>query len=869
MDNSCKNYIFYIFGLALFSLVIKAQPNKQSWLIKNPFEQKNFIANKGQILPINNLAENKVLFETFIGSAHYLFCKSSIIICKKNYVENSEEEIKTILKKREVEFDEEKEEEFRYRIEQISEIYSFNNTAKDLTITANNRVSNYYTYRDSANKTIIANAYKTIIYTNIYPNIDLTFSFHPDSSFINYSFLLKPGANLNDITIGFNKNTTLKINDRGSLIAESDNFKTQFYIPKLFDNTTLDFNYAIFDNCLKFNRTNNKISQSLTINGWINNNFNLTGNNGAFDVDYDRQGNVYIYGGSNQYTLNKYDNNGNLLWTHTPFGTDEYMYGDFAVDRNTGNIYIVEGIGLLTGAQIAKLNSAGNTLAFYTDNNCQMCEIWRIVFDPCTNVGLMVGGGSGCGTPYQSCLLDTNLITFSPINFVYPGGGYGGDESCLAIDNFGHCYHIMNNGYNGYNNKLLKFNMSNLNNVTYSAPTGFNLLEYSSTYFHKPESYLGNGLNGLTTSNTHVYSYDGFLLKKYKASDLTILKSKTIENGDNSKLYWSGIAANDCDILLIADKKNVLQLDTSFNITNTYAMPDFIYDIRYNNNGTIYICGNKFLSVFNSTGMNCLNNSFLISQPDSCRGIGSASVSISGGMPPYNITWNTLPVQTGSVVANLTPGSIYNVTVQDNYPCSIHTKTDTIKILYPSTFILESEIALSTCIGINNGNISLSPIGGNSPYYYDWSNGIKGLNLNYISGLATGIYSVTATDNLGCISTATIAVGLENNFKFSEYIKVNIFTPNSDDINDIFYPIKSKTKSMDEISNQIETYQLSVFDRWGTLIFESTKLKQGWDGYNTSGLICADGIYFWVLNIFSKCSKSEKEKINGFVQLIR
>jgi gliding motility-associated-like protein len=80
----------------------------------------------------------------------------------------------------------------------------------------------------------------------------------------------------------------------------------------------------------------------------------------------------------------------------------------------------------------------------------------------------------------------------------------------------------------------------------------------------------------------------------------------------------------------------------------------------------------------------------------------------------------------------------------------------------------------------------------------------------------------------------------------------NIYTPNNDGINDIF-----KIKICDTTN-----FNLTIYNRWGIKIFETTNHNQGWDGRTTSGEECMDGNYFYVL-------ETKEKKIKGFVQLIR
>jgi gliding motility-associated-like protein len=89
----------------------------------------------------------------------------------------------------------------------------------------------------------------------------------------------------------------------------------------------------------------------------------------------------------------------------------------------------------------------------------------------------------------------------------------------------------------------------------------------------------------------------------------------------------------------------------------------------------------------------------------------------------------------------------------------------------------------------------------------------------------------------------------------SNIIMPNVFTPNFDSINDVFKP------RLDEITEM----SFSIFNRYGTLIFETKRLNGFWDGRTTSGEPCSDGVYFCVLTATGVDGKKYKEKT--FVQL--
>jgi gliding motility-associated-like protein len=85
----------------------------------------------------------------------------------------------------------------------------------------------------------------------------------------------------------------------------------------------------------------------------------------------------------------------------------------------------------------------------------------------------------------------------------------------------------------------------------------------------------------------------------------------------------------------------------------------------------------------------------------------------------------------------------------------------------------------------------------------------------------------------------------------------NIFTPNNDGINDFFNP----TKNIGMLINQV-----SIYSRWGNIVYECSLPKNLWDGKIKSEN-ATDGNYFWVIEYQN--SKGEQNKIKGFITLIR
>lgn len=126
---------------------------------------------------------------------------------------------------------------------------------------------------------------------------------------------------------------------------------------------------------------------------------------------------------------------------------------------------------------------------------------------------------------------------------------------------------------------------------------------------------------------------------------------------------------------------------------------------------------------------------------------GDAEISILGGTAPLNLEWNTVPTQTGNILADVGAGT-YTCTISDANGCS---ETIDVTITEPVSLQIGLGSVPPSCFGSSDGAISSAVIGGTPPYSYLWSNGATSSN---IYGLTAGNYSVTVTDSNGCEITA-------------------------------------------------------------------------------------------------------------------
>ena len=125
---------------------------------------------------------------------------------------------------------------------------------------------------------------------------------------------------------------------------------------------------------------------------------------------------------------------------------------------------------------------------------------------------------------------------------------------------------------------------------------------------------------------------------------------------------------------------------------------------------------------------------------------GAITVSVTGGSSIYTYKWIDGP--TSQNRTNLVAGN-YTLEVTDNAGCKV-SKTFTVN--NTSSLSLSSITTPISCFGNTNGRVNLIVTGGVAPVTFSWSNGAF---TEDISGLAAGTYSVTVTDNIGCVKTLT------------------------------------------------------------------------------------------------------------------
>ncbi len=140
----------------------------------------------------------------------------------------------------------------------------------------------------------------------------------------------------------------------------------------------------------------------------------------------------------------------------------------------------------------------------------------------------------------------------------------------------------------------------------------------------------------------------------------------------------------------------------------------------------------------------------------SCFGVGngSATATGAGGTPTYTYSWSN--GATTAIASGLSAGT-FTVTVTDANGCNA---TATATITQPTQITVTVTGPQADCSGAAI-NLTANPVGGTGPYTYSWAPAGGNANIGTVSPVITTNYTVTVTDNNGCVSTGQFTLIVE------------------------------------------------------------------------------------------------------------
>lgn len=212
-----------------------------------------------------------------------------------------------------------------------------------------------------------------------------------------------------------------------------------------------------------------------------------------------------------------------------------------------------------------------------------------------------------------------------------------------------------------------------------------------------------------------------------------------------------------------------------------------------------------------------------------------ATAIIDDGYGPYTYDWSS---------GEIGPNAVYMQGDAGNYSVSIsdfceNTAEIEFVVSEPEPFAVVDSVEI--CL---NATSNILVTGGESPYAFEFDT--LGLNLvgsAQFYGEQFGIYPITVTDACGQeedIFSVVIPCGT---------LIPNIFTPNGDDNNQYF-----EIQGVERFPGS----SLTVWNRWGTIVYESENYKNRWNGDELP-----EGTYFFVFE------RSDGELSSGYVMILR
>jgi hypothetical protein len=133
---------------------------------------------------------------------------------------------------------------------------------------------------------------------------------------------------------------------------------------------------------------------------------------------------------------------------------------------------------------------------------------------------------------------------------------------------------------------------------------------------------------------------------------------------------------------------------------------------------------------------------------------GTVDILVTGGTTPYTFVWDN--GATTEDLMNLSAGT-YNVVVTDSSGCSMNLSATVNNI--SGTLTISNSVTNDENCGDGSGFIDITVNGTATPFTYLWSNGATTQDL---SGLSAGAYTVTITDNTGCMIVQNYTINNNN-----------------------------------------------------------------------------------------------------------
>ena len=221
-----------------------------------------------------------------------------------------------------------------------------------------------------------------------------------------------------------------------------------------------------------------------------------------------------------------------------------------------------------------------------------------------------------------------------------------------------------------------------------------------------------------------------------------------------------------------------------------------------------------------------------------CFQPGTVSVNTSpeGGI----LTFNNSVIEDNSLNMNSFPPGEYSVqySFDDQNGCS-NNRSHTFQVLSPLTpdFIFDANCFKE----VRFTNLTADE---DSSYHYIWT-----INDTVFSETFSPTYlyeeageydvTLTAVNAANCVYSSVQTIELEEGMELAEYWLPNVITPNGDDANQHLLLMPNGDECLE--------YRLTIFNRWGKKVYETTPVGAPFAGVSDSGVALENGVYYYLL----------------------
>jgi gliding motility-associated-like protein len=230
------------------------------------------------------------------------------------------------------------------------------------------------------------------------------------------------------------------------------------------------------------------------------------------------------------------------------------------------------------------------------------------------------------------------------------------------------------------------------------------------------------------------------------------------------------------------------------------------------------------------------------------------TLNATGAEPGATYSWNSGVTNGVPFVAN--QNSVYTVTGVDQYGCVGQATIAVTALPVPIADFTPSISAGYVPLQVTFTNNSSYA----NNYVWDFGNGLDTLTTN--SGSTFTSYSIAPQDYVIYL-VASNGYCTDTVFKIvkallpPEIIVPNVFSPNGDQSNDVFFVT----------SQNLASLEMFIFNRWGNLMATIDNPLAGWDGKTENGNDATAGVYFYKYTAIGQAG--EEIKGQGFLTLIR